>query len=83
MEPGPSNKLLMDDIPVLSANKMKLGCMHCHKVIDADASYCSGCQSTDPFGIKRRKDSWKLRLLLGSVMLVMGLWCVFRLGFFD
>ncbi|GEM_PF-2773574 len=73
----------VDSKPLASEQKMRMGCMHCHKVIDADASYCSGCQSTDPFGIKRRKDRWKLRLLLASVMLLMGLWCIYRLGFLD
>lgn len=75
--------LPMDDSPGHSQQKMRMGCMHCHKVIDADASFCSGCQSTDPFGIKRRKDKWKLNLLLAGVMVVMGLWCIFRLGFID
>lgn len=83
-KPIPSNaELLMDSNPVVSKHKMSMGCMHCHKVIDADAKYCSGCQSNDPFGITRRKDRWKLRLLLASVMVLMGFWCIYRLGFLD
>lgn len=82
-KPIPDSELLQADAVEVSEHKMKMGCMHCHKVIDADASHCSGCQSTDPFGIRRRKEKWKLHCLLASVTVVMGLWCLFRLGFFE
>ena len=32
-----------------------LGCVDCHKALSPNAKVCSGCQSQDPFGSKRRQ----------------------------
>lgn len=46
-----------------------LGCVDCNKVLSPTTEVCSGCQSQDPFGTKRREKRFKLVLLL---MLILG-----------
>lgn len=46
-----------------------LGCVDCNKALSPTTQVCSGCQSQDPFGSKRREKRMKICLL---VIVMMG-----------
>lgn len=45
------------------------GCVDCNKALSASTQVCSGCQSQDPFGNKRRERRVKIVLV---IMVILG-----------
>lgn len=53
-------------------------CVDCGKKLSPTATGCNGCNSTDPFGVKRAADKLQMQLAIGGIVLLGGILTAFH-----
>ena len=53
-------------------------CVDCGKQLSPTAVHCNGCNSTDPFGIKRDQERLKMQLSIVGLGVVGVVWLAFH-----